>query len=213
MSPVTKVIRRPSSCRNEAPCEHTGPIDSNASGTKMWFCEISSYIASFLVDTASVTLPALCEDSPMYDDAMVFSTVTFQTTLLPVLQGIRERLSGRFPSFQDKPGDSLTHGMSARSSARAIRSFEVLCLACLPLPSLHDKPCKPSSSIIAPQGHKWGWQSAGPSRRPIATRMSSLSSLSPKDAIGKALSQSLLCATDTARRRALLCVSCDDWKM
>ena len=92
MSPVTKVFRRLSSRINEAPCEHTGPFDSNASGTKMWLCEMSSYLASFLVDAASVTLPALCEDSPMYDDVMVFSTVTSQTMLFPVLQGIRERL-------------------------------------------------------------------------------------------------------------------------
>ena len=107
----------------------------------MWLCEMCSYLASFLVDAASATLPALCEDSPMYDDAIVFPTVTSQTTLFPVLQGIIERPSGRFPSFLDKPDGSLTHGMSAHSSARAIRSFKVLCLACLPLPSLHDKPC------------------------------------------------------------------------
>ena len=125
MQPVTKVIRRPISCRNEAPCKHTGLIDSNASGTKMWLCEMSSYLASFLVNAASATLPVLCEDSPMYDDAMVFPTVTSQTTLFPVLQGIRERLSGRFPSFLDNPGGFLTHGMSARSSARAISSFKV----------------------------------------------------------------------------------------
>ena len=56
------------------------------------------------MDTASVTLPAHCEDIPMYDDATVFPTVTSQTTLFPVLQRIRERPSGRFPSFLDKPG-------------------------------------------------------------------------------------------------------------
>ena len=100
MSPVTKVFRRLSSRINETPCEHTGPFDSNASGSKMWLCEMSSYLASFLVDAASVTLPALCEDSPMYDDAMVFSTVTSQKMLFPVLQGIRERPLFMFVSLK-----------------------------------------------------------------------------------------------------------------
>ena len=121
----------------------------------MWLCEMSSYLASCLVDAASATLPALCKDSPMYDDAMVFPTVMSQITLFPVLHGSERGHLGAFHlSYIDKPGGSLTHGMLARSSVRAIRSFKVLCLACLPLPSLHNKPCKQSSSTLAPQGHK-----------------------------------------------------------
>ena len=111
--------------------------------------------------------------------------------------------SGRFPSLLDSPAGSFMEGTSAHCNALAIKSLMALCLAWRTGPSLHESPCKPLASTIAPQTHWCGLHNAVPRRSPTATRTSSFSKRSPHETIGRAYSQSLLWGAETARRRAL----------
>ena len=61
--------------------------------------------------------------------------------------------SCRLPSVLSRPDCFLTAGMSAFDIARHTRSLKLWCLADRPLPPLHDSPCSPLASTVAPQGH------------------------------------------------------------
>ena len=158
-------------------------------GTKKWLVESSPYLTDFLVAANSAALPAHCDDWDTYDWATVSITVTSQSAHFPAFHGMSVIPSGRFPSLLDSPAGSFMEGTSARCNALAIKSLMALCLAWRTEPSLHESPCKPLASTIAPQTHWCGLHNAVPRRSPTATRTSSFSKRSPHETIGKRLQE------------------------
>ena len=171
--------------------------------------EILLYLPCFLYAAFSAALPAVVAVADLYDPARVSAIVTSHVRHLPRDQGISVTPSGRFPSARDRPAGSFDAGTFARVRARHMMSLIWACLVVRPALRLQDRPCVPRASTVPPQWHVCGAQMGAPSRKPTATLMASLSSRSPHDDIGRALSQSLLWGAVMARTLALSADSLD----
>src|SRR6267154_3785914 len=115
--------------------------------------------------------------------------VAFHAMGFPAHQGISEMPSGFNKLFPSNPDGSRDVGTPADEKLLAIISFIAACLALTPGDFLQTKACDPSASTAAPHLQACGRQILSPSLRATATRMTSLSSLSPHAAIGRALIQ------------------------
>ena len=122
-SPVAKLILRPTSEMKAIPCEFIGPIDSHASGWKMWVRASSAYLQIFLLAAFSAALPGHSAVSVKYDGARVSATVTSQVRHLPDCHGMSVRPSGSLPSDLNKPDGSLMAGILAFVRARHTKSL------------------------------------------------------------------------------------------
>src|SRR6218665_464149 len=111
----------------------------------------------------------------------------------PSFQGTRVWPSGLFPSSLVRPDGSLIAGVPALLRLRRIMSFMLLCLACRPNPSEHDRPCEPLAETGAPHTHVCGSHMADPSRKPTATLTASSLNLRLNVVSGRACSQSEAC--------------------
>ena len=85
--------------------------------------------------------------------------------------------SGRFLSPSNNPVGSLIEGISARLSARQMRSFNCWWQVDLPALRLQDRQCRPRASTLAPQGQVCGSQMLSPKLRPTTTLMGSFPTL------------------------------------
>src|SRR6267154_169129 len=115
--------------------------------------------------------------------------VASQAMGFPSHQGISDTPSGFNRLLPSKPDGSREVGTPADANPLAIMSFIAACLALTPGDFLQTKACDPKASTAAPHLQACGRQILNPSLRATATRMASLSNLSPHDAIGRAAIQ------------------------
>src|SRR6267154_4107580 len=115
--------------------------------------------------------------------------VASQAIGLPSLHGISDTPSGFNKLLPNNPDGSRAVGTPADEKPLAMISLIAACLALTPGDFLHTKACDPKASTATPHLQACGRQILSPSLSATATRMASLSSLSPHDAIGRAVIQ------------------------
>src|SRR6267154_588 len=115
--------------------------------------------------------------------------VASQAMGFPSHQGISDTPSGLSKLLPSNPEGARVVGTPADEKLLAIILFIAACLALTPGDFLQTKACDPSASTAAPHLQACGRQILSPSLRATATRMASLSNLSPHDAIGRAVIQ------------------------
>ena len=130
------------------------------------------------------------------------ATVASQIRHFPSFHVERVSPSGLFPSDRDNPAGSVVAGILAWTSALLTISLIWVCLECLPVCLLQDRPCLPLASTVTPHLHLYGWHKVEPRRRPHAILRDMGSSFSPNDGIGTAWSQSEELGEETANKRA-----------
>src|SRR6218665_538884 len=201
-SPVATVIRCPNSLKNSRPAVLTGRNDSMAMGTKLCDVVRSAYFVTFQEAASSAALPAVAEVKGMYGAAHVRMLVKSQVVYLPLDHGTSVAPSGLFPSARRRPGGSLELGISAFKSDFHIMSFIAKWRLARAPDCLQTRPWWPPGSVVSPHWHWCGAQRFRPMRRPIATRIASLLSPKPQEAIGAVKSQSPAWGADTASNLA-----------
>src|SRR6218665_1339318 len=169
VSPEAFDSRRPKSVMNARPSLLMGPRVSTAIGTTVYVLSSSAYFECFLVAAFSAALPASIAVSATYEAATVLTTVASHIKDRPSFQGTRVWPFGLFPSSLVRPDGSLIAGVPALLRLPRMMSFMLLCLACRPNPSEHDRSCQPLAETGAPHTHVCGSHMADPSRRPTAT--------------------------------------------
>src|SRR6218665_1581705 len=202
VSPEAFDSRRPSSVMNARPSLLIGPRVSTAIGTTVYVLSSYAYFECFLVAAFSAALPASIAVTATYEAATVSTTVASHIKDRPSFQGTRVWPSGLFPSTLVRPDGSLITGVPALLMLRRMMSFLLLCLACRPNPSEHDRPREHLAETGAPHTHVCGSHMADPSRRPTATLTASSLNLRLNVVSGRACSQSEACGAMEALRRA-----------
>src|SRR6218665_414702 len=99
-------------------------------------------------------------------------------------------------------------GVPALLRLRRMMSFTLLCLACRPNPSEHDRPCEPLAETGAPHTHVCGSHMADQGGGRTATLTASSLNLRLNVVSGRACSQSEACGAMEALRRARSQGSC-----
>jgi hypothetical protein len=109
-SPDMRLIRWPSSVKNDWPDSLTDPKVSNASGWKRNDYAMLAYLSTFLLAASSAALPRVRGVTDKYDSAVVWVTVTPHVNERPACHGMSIRPSGRLPSDMLRPTGSLVAG-------------------------------------------------------------------------------------------------------
>src|SRR6218665_231228 len=149
VSPEAFDSRRPSLVMNARSSLLMGPRVSTPIGTTVYFLSSSAYFECFLVAAFSVALPASIAVSATYEAATVSTTVVSHTKDRPSFQGTRVWPSGLFSSSLVRPHGSLIAGVPALLRQRRMMLFMLLCLACRPNRSVHDRRRRANGSINA----------------------------------------------------------------
>src|SRR6218665_271932 len=123
----------------------------------------------------------------------------YAAVCLPLDHGTIVAPSGLFSSVRRRPVGSLELGMSALKSDFHMMSFIAKWRLARALGCLQTSPWWPLGSVVSPHWHWCGAQRFRPRRRPIATRIASLLSPKPQEAIGAVKSQSPALGADTAK--------------
>src|SRR6218665_2304569 len=141
---------------NARPSLLIGPRVSTAIGTTVYVLSSSAYFECFLFAAFSAGLPASIAVSATYEAATVSTTVASHIKDRPSFHGTRVWPSGLLPSSLVRPDGSLIAGVCVLLRLRRMMSFILLCLACRPNPSEHDRPCEPLAETGEPHTHVCG---------------------------------------------------------
>ena len=122
-SPVTELIRRPSSATNLLLLLPRTPEVSTESGSKRYLSVRQLYWVRLRASALSAATPGVMQLSLMSEGANVSEQVASQQRLRPAENGKAVRPSGRFPSLLLRPTGSSHEGIPAELKDRFTMSL------------------------------------------------------------------------------------------
>ena len=140
LSPVTSVMRRPSSAINFLEESPVTPLVSTESGSKRYRCRRLEYTSRFLASALLAAVAGVWALSKRADLQNVSLHVESQQRLIPFVKGVTVSPSGQRPSPRSRPIGSSQDCIPADSNERRTISLRLLCLGRRPALYLQDRP-------------------------------------------------------------------------